>query len=277
MSRKLSKKQRAQVKRKNKDRKNKTLEKLDAKGISHKKHKFVLNIKVIFILKLILLPLIVISFFFFSTLLAYIMIAYVGLFYVAIGCEHNLNKSVLKSNHIMIPKYDSAVALILVLIATIGAIFGVSQGRIGSFENTFWTKLTTSMKNFGTLLTGQRSLFGPAKIFGFGVRERPEGFIPNKDAFNEMAGEMPHMGGRPNFDINMDDIPIEFMFSQILSTVNTFLIFAVVGLGVISLIVTRKKIQKFNHDVGELLIDGEISMLSKEEIENIISYGEIEM
>ncbi|MBU1093038.1 MAG: hypothetical protein KKH01_01100 [Firmicutes bacterium] len=276
MSRKLSKKQRSAIKIKNQKKKQKILEKLDIKGIKHKRHKFIINIKVLYKLKFIAIFLIVISYFFFSTFLAYIMIFYVALFYIAIGCEHQLNKSVIKSNQIKIPKYDSAIALLLVLIATVGAIFGVSQGRFGRFSNTFWSKLVSNIQNFGTLLTGQRNLFGKSKIFGFGVGQRPDGFIPDSDSFNQMIGEAPPMGGRPDFEISLDNIPIEFMFSQILSTVNTFLIFSVVGIGILSLLITHNKLKKFNHNLGEILIDGEITMLSSEELERIISYGEIE-
>lgn len=275
MGRQLNKRQKNELKRKIQEKKKRNLEKLDIKGISHHKHKFTLNIKVLFVMKLTLLPLMLISYFFFSTWLAYFMIFYVSLFFVAIGCEHQLNRSVIKSNHIKIPKYDSGIALLLVLIGIVGAIFGISQGRFGHFENTFLSKVVSNLKNFGTLLTGQRSLFGPIRAFGFGIGDKPEGFIPNGEALNQMIGDVPP-GGRPDFNISMDNIPIKFMFSQILSTVDTFLIFAVIALGIISLITTYKKLKKYNHDIGELIVDGEIQMLSSEEMNQLLSYGDTE-
>jgi len=119
----------------------------------------------------------------------------------------------------------------------LGSIFGVSNGRVGRFSNTIWSKITTSMTNFGSLLTGQRSLFGSNRGFGFITAPKlPDGFIANASELSENMADMPRGGGgRPDFDMDITNISIEFMFSQILSTVQTALIFLVVGAGIFSL------------------------------------------
>ena len=275
MSKKLTKKQRARKKQQKKEKHVKKLERLDDQGINRKKWKFTYTPKRFIIVKSILIGLIPILYFIYSPLLVIVMVAYIGLFYLAIATERHMNKSVIKSNHIKIPKFDSAIALLVVVISLLGSIFGVSNGRVGRFSNTVWMKFTTSLRNFGSLLTGKRALIGGSRDFGFGTRpEPPEGFIPDGEAFNEMMGPM--QGGRPDMDIDFSDLPIEFMFSQILSTVQTTLVFAVVVIGLLSLWLTNKKIKKFNIEINEFVIDGHINLISDEDIEKILAFGENE-
>ncbi|QWB96301.1 hypothetical protein KHQ89_02375 [Mycoplasmatota bacterium] len=252
---------------------------MDAKGISRKKWKFTYSPNRFIKIKAILILLIPLVYMLYSPLLFIVMLLYVGLFYLAIGTERSMNKSVIKSNHIKIPKYDSAIALLLVVIALLGSIFGVSNGRIGRFSNTIWSKITTSMTNFGSLLTGQRTLFGSNRGFGFGTAPKPpDGFVANASELSENMGDMPRGGGgRPDFDIDITNIPIEFMFSQILSTVQTALIFLVVGVGIFSLWITYKKMKKFEIEINEIVLDGDIHLITDEHIDKIISFGEDEI
>lgn len=276
MSKKLTKKQKARKKQQKKERHIKKLERLDDQGIQRKKWKFTYTPKRFMIVKSILIGLIPILYFIYSPLLVVVMIAYIGLFYLAMATERHMNKSVIKSNHIKIPKFDSAIALLVVVIALLGSIFGVSGGRVGRFSNTLWMKFTTSLRNFGSLLTGKRALIGGQKGFGFGTQPTPpEGFIPDSEAFNEMMGPMP--GGRPDMDIDFSDLPIEFMFSQILSTVQTALVFAVAVIGLFSLIMTQRKIKRFNIQINEFVIDGDIKLIDDQDIDKILSFGEEEL
>lgn len=278
MGSKPTKRQRKQKKEKNKQRQIRKLESLDRRGIARKKWRFVFNFKRFAIFKIALICLIPLIYFVYSPLLVVVIALYVSTFFLAIGVEHALNKSVIKSNHVKIQKYDAAVALVLILIGLFGSIFGMSQGRPGRFSQTIWIKFLDSLRNFGTLLTGNRLLFGDARRFGFGTVGRPEGFVPNSDAMQDMLADLPPMpsGGRPHFEMDLDNIPIEFMFSQILSTVNTVLVFLVCGLGILSLYYSYKRIKKFNLDINEVIEDGEITMFTDEEINRILSFGEDE-
>jgi len=281
MGHRLNKKERIALRQKNKEKKIKRYESQDAKGISRKQFKLVIKPKTFFIMKAAAIVAFHILYFAYSPLLIFVMLYFVAMFFVAIGCEHSLNKSVIRSNHIKIPKYDSAIALVLICVALFGSAFSVSQGGMGMFANTLSMKVVQSLKNLGSLLTGQRSIFGRTPHFGFGTIGKPEGFIPNEDAFFDQFGgeppEPPDFGERmPRFELSMDDIPIEFMFSQLLSTVTTVLIILVGLLGAISLYYTIKKIKKFNIMQSEVIIDGTIVMLEDKEIEAILDFGEIE-
>jgi len=278
MGQRLTKRQKIQKKETKKARKIRKIESMDARGISRKKWKFTYSPGKFIKIKAVLIALIPIAYFIYSPLLVVVMILYVGLFFLAIGTERTMNKSVIKSNHIKIPKYDSAIALLLVTIALLGSIFGVSDGRHGKFANTFLSKISTSLSNFGSLLTGKRALIGGAPGFGFGTAPTPpDGFVANASEFQDMMGDMPSGGGgKPDFNLDISNIPIEFMFSQILSTVQTALVFAVAGIGIASLLFTIKKMKKFEEIINDLTLDGDIKLIEDKDIESIISFGELE-
>jgi len=281
MGRRLSKKERAQIKEKHRLRKISRLESQDARGVSRKKYKLVMSPKTYFIMKGIGIILIPIVYFTYSPLLIIVMFYFVGLFIAGIGLEHYLNKSVIKSNHIHIPKYDSAIALLLICIGIFGSSFSATRGRVGTFANTLWNKVSQAFNNMGSLLTGVRNIFSSEPSFGFGSMEKPDNFIPNEAAFLEkMDGMTPpegrgEFGGRPQFELSMDDIPVEFMFSQVLSTVTTVLIIAVGVFGAISLYYTFKKIKNFNVEQNEVIVDSEIKILENDEIAKILDFGDI--
>jgi hypothetical protein len=281
MGHKLSKKQKKVLKDKHRRKKIKKLESQDARGISRKKYKLVIKSKTFFIMKIIGIVSIPLAYFLYSPLLILVMIYFVALYFAAVGCEHSLNKSVIKSNHIKIPKYDSAIALLLVCVTIFGSVFSASSGPVGMFQNTIGSKIKNAIKNFGSLLTGFRSIFGMSRDFGFGPMDKPEGFVPDKAAFEERFGsEMggPRPGGRPmDFEMSMDDIPIEFMFSQILSTAITIMIFMVMVLGIISLYHTYRKIKKFNVEQNTLIVENSINVLTNEEYERLFDFGSEEV
>lgn len=259
----MGRKTKRQVKQQRKKAKNKRIKKMenmDAKGISRKKHKHEIPFKVFFLLKAIGIVLIPIIYFVYSPFLALVIIYYIALYFIAFFCENSLNKSVIKSNYIKIPKFDSAIALIALVIGLYSSITNIND-RVGHFANTWFQKFVQTIKNIGSLQTGQRTLFGPTSIFKFGPIDKPDNFVP--------------MGEKPDFkpeEFSMDNIPVEFMFSQILSTAVTVLIFSIAVFGIISLIVTYLKIKKFNREMTEVTYDA-LFTLDDKEIERILSFG----
>lgn len=259
----MGRKTKRQVKQQRERAKNKRIKKMenmDAKGISRKKHKHEISFKTFFILKTIGIVLIPIIYFVYSPLLAIVIIYYISLYFLAFLCENSLNKSVIKSNYIRIPKFDSAIALISLVIGLYSSITNLNT-RVGHFANTWYQKIIQTIKNIGSLQTGQRTLFGPGSVFKFGPIDKPDNFVP--------------MGEKPDFkpeEFSMDNIPVEFMFSQILSTAVTVLIFSIAVFGIISLIVTYLKIKKFNKEMTEVTYDA-LFTLDDKEIERILSFG----
>ena len=122
----------------------------DAKAISRKKWKFTFSPTLFMLIKLILIILIPIVYFVYSPLLIFIMIAYVGLFFLARLAERNLNKSVIRSNHIHIAKFDSAIALIVVIIALVGTIMSANKKVEAPMFNKFGgTEIAEKFDNGG--------------------------------------------------------------------------------------------------------------------------------
>lgn len=279
MGQRLTKKQKTAKRAKNKQKKIKRMESQDSRGISRKTFKLVIKPKTFIIMKIVGVVAVPVVYFVYSPLLILVMFYFVFLFFAAIGCEHSMNKSVIRSNHIKIPKYDSAIALVLICIAIFGSSFSAASGPVGRFANTVSMKVLQAVKNMGSLLTGERSIFRKAgRIMKFGTMEKPDGFVPDSDAFLDQFGGEPPMGGGgrpPEFELSMDDIPIEFMFSQLLSTVTTVLIIMVGVLGAISLWYTIKKIKKFNLEQNEVIIDGTITLLEDDEINQILDFGDV--
>lgn len=275
------------------------MEEQDAKGISRKKWKFTISPTLFIIIKLILIILIPIVYFVYSPLLILVMIAYVSLFFLARFAEHSLNKSVIRANHIHIMKFDSFIALLVIIIAFAGSFSSINnknkQSAFGGFNSTQVSEMLgnksvrnikksnktsqvqTYFTNFFTLLTGERNVFeSNEKEFNFGTMKPPSDFVANKeDLENKMDKEM---GGRPKggggYKMSIDDIPLEYVTSSTISTINMFLIFSVSGVGLISLICIYLKKKKFEREMEEVVIEGKIEMLSSGELEKILSFGE---
>ncbi len=268
------------------------IEEQDSLGISRKKWDHTISLKLFVILKIICIALIPIVYFVYSPFLIVCMVAYVSLFFLSIMAERRINTSVIKSNHIKIPKLDSALALIIIVISLFGVCMsGTSKVKKPSFENApdfsnvkeidfdgarknMWLReFTNTLKNFGSLLTGERSVFSGGKQ-SFGMKEAPKDFP--KD-MSELPEGMPSFEGRPtrpNIDFDIDDLPIEYLFSSILTTVNTVLIFSVSGAGIISLLVLYVKQRKFENIMNDIVITEDVT-LTDEEIDRILSFGEL--
>jgi len=263
----------------------------DAQGLSRKKWKFNISPKIFFILKLSCVVAIPIFYFIYSPLLVLLMMFYVALFFMAFMAEHQINKSVIKSNHIHIPKFDSAIALILIVIAFCGVCSsGMSKTKTGIFDNStsteisaivrnkdfdslrsnnWWRTFTQSLTNFGTLLTGERSIFGSSRgDFNFGTMEPPTDFPSNSD---EIPPTQNVGGGR---EMSIDDVPVSYMFSSILSSINTILIFAVSVSGALSCLYVFLRKRKMDNAMDEVIMDEAITLLDDKEINRILAFGE---
>ncbi len=284
MGRKLSKGQRTKLREKHKKSKIKRLESLDRQGLSRKKYSFKMKPKRFFTLKIIGIISIPVVYFVYSPILFLVMIYFIAMFFFAIATEHSLNKSVIRSNHVKIPKYDSAIALVLLCVSFFGTIYSSAQTKIGMFTNTVSMQITQFFNNFGSLLTGRRTIFGSTRDFQFGSMERPDDFIANRADMMEKFGSMERPDGDfagfagrpPRVELNMDDLPIEFMFSQLLSTIATVLLVALGVFAIVSLISTIKKIKRFNEEQDEVIVDSKILILDDDLIEKVLDFGEIE-
>ncbi len=268
------------------------IEQQDVLGISRKKWNHTIPLEVFVALKFVCIILIPIVYFVYSPLLVVCMFAYVGLFFLSIMAERGMNKSVIKSNHIKIPKMDSALALIVIVIAFFGVCMGgtakvktpnfSNTAQIGNFKeidfggirkDSWWRDFKSSLTNFGSLLTGERSIFGSGKK-DFGMMKPPADFISDMGDIPNMPSNGEGRPSMPKFDFNIDDLPVEYMFSSIISTVNTAIIFSVSISGMISLFVLAYKCKKFNKLMKEVIVTENV-FLTEQEIDKILDFGEL--
>lgn len=246
-----------------KKKKQREMEKQDAQGISRKKYNRTMDFNVYAIIKGVLIVLIPVMYFLYSPALIFIMLAYVALYYLAILAERGMNKSVIKANHIHIPKFDSALALFVIVIAFAGTILSLASvahgpqfgGDEGNVFGGIMVTIERTLKNFGSLLTGERSLL----TFGFGTKSPPSGG-----------------GGHGPKSFSLDDLPLEYLISIILSTVCTVLLCLIIILGIVSLALTFYKRWKFSKMMNEVIYDSELRIFSDEELDEILSFGEDE-
>lgn len=296
------------------------MQRQDALGISRKKWKFTMSPKLFIALKLALIIAIPVIYFVYSPLLILVMILYISLFFLSVMAEHQMNKSVIKKNHLHFIKFDSAIALIVVIISIVSSVSAVfknsEKSSFGNFETKELTaviedkgfkgaknfakksRLKTNFINFCSLITGERNVFssGDNSKFKIGTMEPPSDFpidakdveLPNKEDLpadfdeefsGEVDGKMPEFDRRGGkFDKNalkvFDNIPIEYVSSSLISTVNTVLIFSVSIFGAISLFVVYLKKRKMERIMNEVIVEGKLELLSDNELERILSFGE---
>ncbi len=116
------------------------MEQQDAEGISRKRWKHTLNPNIFILIKTILIILIPIIYFVYSPILILVMVSYVGVYFLAQMAEHSLNKSVIRANHIHIFKFDSAIALIIIVIS----IFGVCLSTTNKTKDSVFEKMDSN-------------------------------------------------------------------------------------------------------------------------------------
>ena len=219
-----------------------------------KKKKFVLPIKVYKIIKLCLIIAIPVVYFLCSPLLILVMLAYIGLLIVTHSIEKEYNKGLKKDLRTALPKTDSILCILVVVIAVVCvAVSSFSTTQRGSpfegmteteIEETIdlpkfdkgdmvWRKIENGIKNVATLSTGTRYLFQSERAFGRG--RGPGGGMPD---FEPPEGFTPPSGGMkepPDMNKMLQNMPFSMVFESIIKAVNTGMIVIVCIVGVASL------------------------------------------
>ena len=216
------------------------------------KKRFVVPDKVYIIIKICLIAALPAVYFLCSPLLAVVVLAYFGLIVVTNNIEKNFNLGLKKDLHIRLPKTDSLLCLLLVIITAVGVtVSSVSMTQRASMFEGFddsqleeviddadfssadfvWMQVWTQVKDFGTLMTGTRYLFEEQRGFGgFGGPggEPPEGFTPPSDA------------DLPDMSEILDGMPFSIIFESVVKAVDTGLIVVICVCGLFSVRKFRK-------------------------------------
>ena len=227
-----------------------------------KKKKFVLPIKVYKIIKLCLIISIPVVYFLCSPLLILVMLAYIGLLVVTHSIEKEYNKGLKKDMRTVLPKTDSILCILVVIIAVTCVCvssFSTTQ-RVSPFEgmteeqieetidlpkfdkgDMTLRRVENALKNVATLSTGTRYLFQSERTFGRG--RGPGGGMPDfepPEGFTPPSGMPEGMGKPPDMNQMLENMPFSMVFESIIKAVNTGMIFIVCIAGVTSLIKLKK-------------------------------------
>ncbi len=208
-------------------------------------------------IKLGLIIAIPVVYFVYSGLLFFVFAALALMLILTNKKEKEFNKGLKKELQSSLPKGDSLLAILVIVLSLVSIVFSVAtssqrksmfQGfdqteieeAIGDFDFEFdkgdmvWREIKNQLRSLGNLSTGERVFFQEARRFGMmGGGMPPEGIQPPAD-----MGSMPE----PPKDISemMDEIPFNVLFSSILKSINTGLVFLVAAVGVFALLKVRK-------------------------------------
>lgn len=232
--------------------------------------------KVYFRLKIACVAAVPLLYFVYSPLLIVPMLVYVALFYLGLGVEREINRNVIRRNRIRLVRIDSVLALIVVVIAIAGtAVSANSKIRPGGFAHmddetvqeliddadfsaarrrSAWVGFTQKVADFGSLLTGRRSVFSGMRRFA--TVDPPENFGPP-------PGEMPDFG----------DMPFDYVISSVLSSINTVLVFGTAAAGLLSLLVYRRRKKFAERYISQVIPDTSMANFTDEQLEKILFYG----
>ena len=200
--------------------------------------------KVYILIKIILIAAIPVVYFICSPLLVLVVLAYFGLIVITNNIERNYNLGLKKELHIHLPKTDSLLCLLLVLITVVGVVVSsVSMTQRSSMFEGFddsqleevidegdfssadfvWMQIWTKTKDFGTLMTGTRYFFQEQRGFGGPGGEPPEGFSP------------PSGSDMPDMSELLDNMPFSIIFESIIKAVDTGMLVVICLCGLFSM------------------------------------------
>lgn len=224
------------------------------------KSKFNVSLKAYVIMKLCLIVSLPLLYFLYSPLLVVGVLAYFLFIIITKKVEKSLNNGLKKDLRTHLPKADSILCILLVIIAVTGIIVGqVSTNQKKSpFENMTMPEIEIDikdfdfdksdmkkreiksiLKNFGSLMTGTRILFEEEKTFGgFGGFGGPmgdmEGFTP-PDGF-----EPPADFKKPDINEMLGNMPFNVLFQSIIKAVCSAMILIICLAGILSFIKIKK-------------------------------------
>ncbi len=253
MAAKLTNKQKQSKRKKQKNNKVKKMERQDELGISRKEVKGAMRPEVFIILKIISIIAVPLMYLLYSPFLIFAVIFSSLLLIFAFKTEKYMNKSYIKKNHIKIPKFDSIIACIVILITVFGTINSLNtKKKMPAFNIGMEIKI--KLENTGSCLTGRRGIFNNLKISNFAPASLPDGFE----------------GPKPQH-MEMEDLPVEMLFSVVISSLNSVLLILIPissGLSLWMFIKKRKRLDKFMNEI----ISDDYEVMSDDEIKRLLMF-----
>lgn len=282
------------------------MERQDSQGLTRKRAKLRLGMWGFYIIKFVLMALIITAYFVYSKALLPLLLVYAGTFFLSFTAEKNMNRSYLKKNYIKLPKFDNALALIIVIAAVTAVSAGISttsvsdqdfmftrlieQGKYEEAEEYLENKANTqSLTDCFTLLTGERDMLSRSRVNKFGLGVPPDGFkppennggerpsgtpptLPDDFDFESFRGE--HFGGG-DFKMKFGDLPVNYIFTSLLSTIASAIILFVPLTGLLqmySVYAVKRRQDKRNE--SPIIVSSSL-YIDEKELDRLLEYGEL--
>ncbi len=259
------------------------MERQDALGISRKNtSRSVMSVKAYQIVRLSLVVLTPLVYFLCSPFLIVVLLLWIVLLFVSRSIEKKYNDGLKKDLQTKLPKTDSTLCIILIVIVAISvAVSSFSmtsraskfegmnseqlQEIVGDFkfdESEFVImQIVNKIKDIGSLTTGTRWLFQSERNFMGG----PGGGPSNMEGFKPPSGSPPEgftpPSGKPDMGEMLSNMPFSMVFSSIMKAVCTAGLVVICIVAVLSVI----KVKKMNIDERELSAKEKERLIKKEE------------
>ncbi len=250
----------------------KQMEKQDALGISRRTSKRTMSPKTYFFVRSCLIIAIPAVYFLCSPFLIVVMALWILLLRATVNIEKNYNSGLKKDLCTKLPKTDSVLCIVLVLLVLISAVVssvsmtskgsmfeGMNSSQIeGALKEDFdavkftLMRIFSKIKEFGSLTTGTRWLFLSERVFIGGVGGGMQGGSPPPDMGAPGGGDISDM---------LSNMPFSMLFQSIIKAVCTALLAVICIVGIISSV----KIKKLNLSEGELTEKEMIRAMKREE------------
>ena len=273
MAHNISKSKKAQLRKQRANKKIKKMESQDRRGISRKPLKNAIDPKIFVVLKIIAIISIPVCYLIYSPLLIVCVIFNILMFIFAIMAENHINHTFIKSNHIKFLKFDSVIAVIVLIVTIASFAMSLETKRHMPFGDSKM-RIVMQLENLGSCQTGGRSLL---RLGGFGKKFGPVDFPKDMPQLPPEGFDFgtPPEGFPGKFEIKLEDLPLEAVFSQMLSSINTVLLFLIPVAGAGSLIHYYYRKKRFDKEMNEIITD-ELPNLDEFNLDEIFMFGYIE-
>ncbi len=232
----------------------------DALGIKRGVHtKPIISFKVYRIIRICLLAALPVVYFLCSPFIIVVLLAWIVLLFITRSLEKNYNAGLKKDLCTKLPKTDSVLCILLILLVAISVtVSSVStttrktpfdgmtseqlQEKLEDFDfddsEFVWIQVKSKLKDIGSAMTGTRWLFqeergfrggpGGGSFGGFGGK-------PDMGDFEPPEGMQPPTGGKPDMSEMLSNMPFSMVFQSIVKAVSTGMLIAIIAVGILSL------------------------------------------
>ncbi len=231
----------------------------DALGIKRGVNtKPLISFKVYRIIRICLIAALPVVYFLCSPFIIVVLLAWIALLFITRSLEKNYNAGLKKDLCTKLPKTDSVLCILLVILVSVSATVsslstttrktpfeGITseelQEKLDGFDfddsQFVWIRIESKLKDIGSVMTGTRWLFQEERGFRGGPGGGFGGFggKPDMGNFEPPEGMEPPTGGKPDMSEMLSNMPFSMVFESIVKAVSTGMLIAIIVVGILSL------------------------------------------